>query len=107
MALGNMIPVSVLFRREAWVSVGYFRPSMSLGWDDWDFWLSLIEYEQKVHQFQGEVLDLRVKKYSHNRGWSLHQRRLAVELLVQNHSAFFASYGAVLLDWVSYLVHQR
>lgn len=107
MALGNVIPVTALFRREAWAAVGGFRLAMARGWEDWDFWLSLLERGEQVHQLEAVVLDVRVKRQSRNRGWSPMERRQAVETLVQHHPAFFGRHVAVLLDRVSDLEHQR
>jgi glycosyltransferase involved in cell wall biosynthesis len=36
--------VSTLFRRRAWAQTAGFRSSMSNGYEDWDFWLSLAEF---------------------------------------------------------------
>jgi glycosyltransferase involved in cell wall biosynthesis len=107
MALGNVIPVTALFRREAWAAVGGFRLAMARGWEDWDFWLSLLERGEQVHQLEAVVLDVRIKRQSRNRGWSPMERRQAVETLVQHHPAFFGRHVAVLLDRVSDLEHQR
>jgi glycosyltransferase involved in cell wall biosynthesis len=37
----NFVNIASLFRREAWSAVGGFEPD--LGYEDWDFWLSLGE----------------------------------------------------------------
>jgi glycosyltransferase involved in cell wall biosynthesis len=41
--LQNVIPSAALFRRADWEAVGGYNPNMVDGWEDYDFWLSLIE----------------------------------------------------------------
>lgn len=107
MALGNVIPVSALFKREAWSDVGGYQVAMNHGWEDWDFWLSLLERGEQVHQLQAVILDVRVKNKSRNRGWSSAERQQIVNILVSHHHDFFCKHIATLLDRVSDLEHQR
>lgn len=46
---------SALFRRKDWEAVGGYSTEMIYGWEDFDFWLSLIERNCGVHQIP-EVL---------------------------------------------------
>ena len=48
MALGNVIFCSALYRKSDWEMVGGYDPSLSRGWEDWDFWLSLLEAGRNV-----------------------------------------------------------
>ena len=45
---GNMIFCSALFRRSDWETVGGYNTNMIYGWEDYDFWLSLIELGRDV-----------------------------------------------------------
>ena len=45
---GNMIFCSALFRRSDWEAVNGYNPNMVYGWEDYDFWLSLIELGREV-----------------------------------------------------------
>jgi glycosyltransferase involved in cell wall biosynthesis len=38
----NHIPVSAVFRREAWQLVGGFDETMRIGYEDWEFWLRIM-----------------------------------------------------------------
>jgi glycosyltransferase involved in cell wall biosynthesis len=53
--MGNVIFCSALFRREDWKTVGGYNPNMIHGWEDYDFWLSLIELGRGVFRIP-EVL---------------------------------------------------
>lgn len=45
---GNTIFCSALFRRSDWEKVSGYNPNMVYGWEDYDFWLSLIELGREV-----------------------------------------------------------
>jgi glycosyltransferase involved in cell wall biosynthesis len=47
--LGNRIFITAFFRRLDWEKVGGYDPRMIYGWEDHDFWLSLIELGREVH----------------------------------------------------------
>jgi glycosyltransferase involved in cell wall biosynthesis len=49
MALGNVIFCSALYRRDDWERVGGYDESLQRGWEDWDFWLALLELGRTVH----------------------------------------------------------
>lgn len=48
--LGNMIFNSSLYRRSDWEAVGGYNENMIHGWEDYDFWLSIIELGRRVVQ---------------------------------------------------------
>ena len=48
--LGNMIFCSGFFRKSDWQIVGGYNAMMSEGWEDFDFWLSIIELGREVQQ---------------------------------------------------------
>jgi glycosyltransferase involved in cell wall biosynthesis len=51
----NMIFCSAFFRKSDWVRTSGYNSNMVYGWEDHDFWLSLIELGRDVHRIQ-EVL---------------------------------------------------
>lgn len=53
--LGNMIFNTSLYRKTDWEKVGGYNENMVWGWEDYDFWLSLIELGRDVIQLP-EVL---------------------------------------------------
>ncbi len=46
--LDNMIFCTAMFRRSDWAKVNGYNPNMIYGWEDYDFWLSLIELGREV-----------------------------------------------------------
>lgn len=47
----NCLVCSCMFRREDWELVGGYNANMLYGWEDYDFWLSIIELGRDVFQF--------------------------------------------------------
>ena len=45
-----MIFCTALFRKADWEAVGGYNINMVYGWEDWDFWLSLIHRGLKVYR---------------------------------------------------------
>ncbi len=48
MMLGNVIFCAALYRRDDWQMVGGYDELLRRGWEDWDFWLSLLELGRTV-----------------------------------------------------------
>lgn len=48
MALGNIIFCSAIYRKEDWLTICGYDETLRRGWEDWDFWLSLLELERQV-----------------------------------------------------------
>lgn len=46
--IDNLIFCSALFRAADWKRVGGYKPSMIYGWEDYEFWLSIIELQREV-----------------------------------------------------------
>ena len=50
MLFQNLIFCSALFRRADWEKAGGYNINMVYGWEDWDFWLSLIGLGVRVYR---------------------------------------------------------
>lgn len=48
--LDNVIFCSGFFRRSDWQKIGGYRANMKYGWEDYDFWLSMIELGRQIHR---------------------------------------------------------
>jgi glycosyltransferase involved in cell wall biosynthesis len=62
--LGNQIFCSAFFKRKDWELVGGYKPVMKYGWEDYEFWLSLIEREIEVFQIPEILFYYRQKNSS-------------------------------------------
>lgn len=48
MILNNVIFCSAFFRKSDWETVGGYKQIMKYGWEDYEFWFSIIELKRKV-----------------------------------------------------------
>lgn len=60
----NIIFCSALFRRVHWEKVGGYNINMVYGWEDWDFWLSLIHLGVKVYRIPQVLFFYRLREES-------------------------------------------
>jgi glycosyltransferase involved in cell wall biosynthesis len=95
--LSNIIFCSAMFRREDAEKVGGYNPNMTEGFEDWDFWLSLIGLGRKVYRIPETLFFCRVRQGSltarMTRGDILEMYMTAVK----NHKAFYAKNLLVLI----------
>ncbi len=64
MLLENLIFASAFFRKKDWQKVGGYNSNMKAGWEDWDFWLSIIDLGRKVYKIPEVLFYYRIKKHS-------------------------------------------
>lgn len=64
MLLGNLIFCTALFRKPDWEKVGGYKSDMCHGWEDWDFWLSLLELNRRVYRIPEVLFQYHVKAES-------------------------------------------
>lgn len=64
MLIDNLIFCSALFRREDWKTVNGYKSYMTYGWEDYDFWLSIIELERKVYRIPEQLFFYRKREGS-------------------------------------------
>ena len=89
--MANMLVNTCCFRRADWETVGGYNPNMRYGWEDWDFWLSLIGLGRRI------VLSSETLHYYRAHGVSRNASLLrsaewvqAMKLqLVENHRALY------------------
>jgi glycosyltransferase involved in cell wall biosynthesis len=64
MLINNLIFCTALFRKSDWEEVGGYDPAMIYGWEDYDFWLSLIEFGRKVEKIPEILFYYRIRSNS-------------------------------------------
>ncbi len=94
----NVIFCSALFRKEDWERVGGYDPGMVYGWEDYDFWLSLIERGRKVHRLQGRYFFYRVSSESMVRSKEKSQKVEMFKRIFQRHQKLFSDHIEVWLE---------
>ena len=62
----NVIFNSAIFRKSDWQKVGGYKKEMSMGFEDWEFWISLIETGSEVYQIPEILFSYRQTVNSRN-----------------------------------------
>lgn len=109
MLISNIIFCSAFFRKADWEKVNGYNVNMKQGWEDWDFWLSLLALGIQVHQLPEYLFHYRIKKQS--RSTQIIRRydeyaRLHTQVF-QNHKEFFCRNIDVLFDEYYKLIDQK
>lgn len=91
--LGNMIFNTSLYRKADWEKVGGYRDNMVWGWEDYDFWLSLIELGRTVVQLP-EVL------YFHREVPNSRSQQMNQEDWVKSYTQIFKNHPALYAEHI-------
>jgi len=96
----NLIFCSALYRKRDWMLIGGYNPNMHYGWEDWDFWLSMIELGRKVIHIPIVLFYYRVNRNSMNSSMTFTQKLLMMFNLLMNHKKLY------LTNITSLLLHR-
>lgn len=81
----NLIFNCALFRREEYNKTIGYNPNMKDGWEDWDFWLSLIELDIEVVRLDDIGFHYRIRKNSRERSLDKEKVTRLRKQIYQNH----------------------
>lgn len=85
MLLDSRVFCSAMFRKSDWTVTEGYNNNMRQGWEDWDFWLSILEQGKTPYLIPEVCFYYRVRKGSRTRSMSSEQK-LAMQLqLFDNH----------------------
>jgi len=90
--LDNLIVATALFRREDWERVGGFCEEMRSGWEDWDFWLSLLATGGTVERLDEVVFFYRIRCNSRDRSLGCFRKLILMLRLLGRHRGFYLRY---------------
>lgn len=91
--LDNLIFSSALFRRSDWQLAGGYRENMRHGWEDWDFWLSMMELGIGVYRIPEQLFFYRIRKGSRDRSLGYWRKIILMAQLVFAHRALYLRHG--------------
>ena len=89
MLFNNIIFASSFFWRDDWVKVKGYNPNMKYGWEDWDFWLSIISMGKKVIQIPHFLFFYRIERQSMLQRQSPQQKIEMHRQIFLNHQGLF------------------
>lgn len=87
--LDNMIVTTSLFRREDWQRLGGFCEDMRNGWEDWDFWLSLLADGGTVERLDEVVFYYRIRNDSRDRTLDYRGKLALMLKMLVRHKIFY------------------
>ena len=96
--LGNVIFCSAMFRRLDWEKVNGYDPRMIYGWEDYDFWLSLIELGREIHCIPDTLFFYRKHSGSMIARMEREHAIFSFAQLVRNHSKLYLKNLPFLLE---------
>ena len=89
--LGNMIFNSSLYRKTDWEKVGGYNENMIWGWEDYDFWLSLLELGR-------EVIQIPEKLYFHREVPNSRSQKMTQDYWIKCHTQIFRNHPNLYAD---------
>lgn len=88
----NCIFCSAMFKKEDFLRVGGYNPNMKYGFEDWDFWLSILEADKDVFQIDKILFYYRIRKKSMVRSIDEEKFEYLRKQIWENHKELFAKY---------------
>lgn len=106
MLASNCLYISCFFRREQAVT---FDPSFKVGYEDWDFWLSLLERIEnpKVLQLPSLCFRYRTRRKSRNAGVTDEALKQIRKKLWEKHKGLYSKYFCDPLETVEFKRMER
>jgi glycosyltransferase involved in cell wall biosynthesis len=95
--IANNIFASSFFRRSDWESTGGYSSEMMFGWEDFDFWLGLIEKGAGIHRIPEVLFYYRQHEVSMAREFDHEKRLKSYKTLFRRHKDLYVNNIEVLL----------
>ena len=81
----NLIFCTALYKKADWEQAEKYDECFKTGWEDWDFWLRLIEDEEQVCKIPSIIFYYRIKKDSRNALLNGERLRIVESQLYKKH----------------------
>ena len=95
LAINNLIFCSAIFRKKEWQKIGGYDPKMIYGWEDWEFWISMLKNGGKVICLEETGFYYRTKPNSMQTQIKEEQEKYLLDYLSIKHANFFVKqYGS-------------
>jgi glycosyltransferase involved in cell wall biosynthesis len=111
LSLFNMIFCSAIFRKNEWIEVGGYDVSMIYGFEDWEFWISILKNGGNVCKIDNICFYYRTKKSSMFNTISAMQHKKLYDYVCTKHIEFyinlFGNYPSFYMEMEHLSVQQR
>ena len=88
----NMIFCTALFRKRDWETIKGYDVNMVYGWEDWEFWISMLKNGEEVKKIESVQFYYRIKASSMLKGMDEERIRTTEAYLGVKHADFFVKY---------------
>jgi len=92
LARENMIFCTAMYQKEDWERLGGYAEEMTWGWEDWEFWISLLKDGGEVVRLPITGFYYRVRKGSRRKSTDKDAKQKTVDLINRKHKEFVYKY---------------
>ncbi len=103
----NVIFSSSLFRKSDWQKVNGYNSNMIYGWEDYDFWLSIIELKREVFKIPEILFFYRSRLDSMNNRMKNEHRLYSYKQIFKNHREMYADNIEYVFEHMCLLAEDR
>lgn len=100
----NCIFCSAFYKREDFDKIGGYNTNMKYGFEDWDFWLSMLEEGGEVFQIDEILFFYRIRKRSMLRSIDEQKFQYLRKTIWENHRKLYAQYMLNPLESFEYVL---
>lgn len=105
MLKSNQMIYSSLYRRVCWERCGGYNANMKYGWEDWDFWLSLLEKGVKIHRIPEVLFYYRIRESSMLRSMTKEKQIAMYVQMFHNHKDIYNKNIHVIFQQIYEYIH--
>lgn len=98
--IDNLIFCSALYRKDDWDLVGGYKSNMKYGWEDYDFWLSIIELNREVYRIPEYLFFYRKRNDSMASLMSRENFYYSYKVLVKNHQDLYINNIEYIFEYI-------
>lgn len=91
LAYSNMIFCCALFRKVDWKNAGGYSSELIGGWEDWEFWISMLKNGGNVFQLDFVGFYYRIHQYSMRKSMTKEIKKFTVNFINHKHHDFIVS----------------
>lgn len=91
MLKGNIVFITALFYKADWEAVGGFNSNMTVGLEDYDFWISILDMGREIYQIPETLFHYRIKGKSRSTELKddVEHLRMMYAQIYENHREFY------------------
>jgi hypothetical protein len=102
LALANVVHVASLFRKKCWEEAGGYAPNLRAGYEDWNFWLSIVARGYAWSCVKEPLFYYRKRKQSMVASSDLQRDRLFSTIIENNEQFYQQHLKEILLEATRY-----